>query len=304
MQFRPAIKSQFALGFTLIELSIVLVIIGLIIGGVLVGRDLISAARVRAQISQIQKYQVAVHAFQAKYGYLPGDIPDPAATNYGFQTRGTFSGEGDGDNVLEGVFFNGDGDNKGTWEAIGETAVFWVDLSTANLIDAGFNTASTTANPPIVPVTGAGISSYFPYAKLGRGNYVYVYSGTSTGECSFHACTAGTAYYGISAVTSLGTGSFLANPAMTVAEANAIDQKIDDDLPQSGSVLAMYLGFSNANIVGATGAGTQGPPGTGQTAPTATTCYDNGNVNGAQQHYSIEVGGGANINCALSLQFQ
>lgn len=42
-------------GFTLIELSIVLVIIGLIVGGVLVGRDLIKAAEVRAQVSQIEK---------------------------------------------------------------------------------------------------------------------------------------------------------------------------------------------------------------------------------------------------------
>jgi len=42
-------------GFTLIELSIVLVIIGLIVGGVLVGHDLIRAAGVRATISQVEK---------------------------------------------------------------------------------------------------------------------------------------------------------------------------------------------------------------------------------------------------------
>jgi len=58
-------------GFTLIELSIVLVIIGLIVGGVLVGRDLISAASVRAQITQIEKYQQAVNAFRDKYGGVP-----------------------------------------------------------------------------------------------------------------------------------------------------------------------------------------------------------------------------------------
>ena len=48
-------------GFTLIELSIVLVIIGLIIGGILVGRDLINASAIRAQISQIDKYQQAAN---------------------------------------------------------------------------------------------------------------------------------------------------------------------------------------------------------------------------------------------------
>ena len=61
-------KSHKSAGFTLIELSIVLVIIGLIIGGVLVGRDLIAAAQVRAQISQIEKYQTAVNTFRGKYG--------------------------------------------------------------------------------------------------------------------------------------------------------------------------------------------------------------------------------------------
>ncbi len=43
-------------GFTLIELSIVLVLIGLIVGGVLVGQDLIRAAKLRAQIGQIEKF--------------------------------------------------------------------------------------------------------------------------------------------------------------------------------------------------------------------------------------------------------
>jgi prepilin-type N-terminal cleavage/methylation domain-containing protein len=48
-------------GFTLIELSIVLVIIGLIIGGVLVGQDLIHAAQTRAAVSQLERYNSAVN---------------------------------------------------------------------------------------------------------------------------------------------------------------------------------------------------------------------------------------------------
>lgn len=55
-------------GFTLVELSIVLVIIGLIIGGVMVGRDLIKTSEVRSQISQIEEFKTAVNTFKVKYG--------------------------------------------------------------------------------------------------------------------------------------------------------------------------------------------------------------------------------------------
>ena len=51
-------------GFTLVEMSIVLVIIALLVAGVLVGQDMINAAAVRSQIAQIEKYNSAVNTFQ------------------------------------------------------------------------------------------------------------------------------------------------------------------------------------------------------------------------------------------------
>ncbi len=77
-------------GFTLIELSIVMVIIGLIIGGILVGRDLINSAASRAYISQLQTYNTAVNAFKLKYGCLPGDCANGVALN--FLTNGNGNG--------------------------------------------------------------------------------------------------------------------------------------------------------------------------------------------------------------------
>jgi hypothetical protein len=76
-------------GFTLIDISIVLVIIGLIVGEVLVGRDLIEASRIRAQISQLEKFNLVANTFKLKYGYLLGDIPEPHASAFGFAARGT-----------------------------------------------------------------------------------------------------------------------------------------------------------------------------------------------------------------------
>ena len=134
-------------GFTLIEISIVLVIIGLVVGGVLVGRDLISAAAVRAQVSQIEKYQTAVNTFRGKYGYLPGDIPNPVAGQFGFPSRGSFAGEGDGNGILEGINSDASGQNDSFCVFTGEEAMFWVDLSQAKLIDGSFTTATPRAVP-------------------------------------------------------------------------------------------------------------------------------------------------------------
>jgi prepilin-type N-terminal cleavage/methylation domain-containing protein len=67
-------------GFTLLELSIVLVIIGLIVGGILVGKDLIKAAELRNTASNFEKLKSAINAFRIKYNGVPGDMPN--ATDY------------------------------------------------------------------------------------------------------------------------------------------------------------------------------------------------------------------------------
>ena len=81
-------------GFTLIEIAIVLVIIGLLLGGILKGQELITSARVRNLISQQDGIKAAFYGFQDRYRALPGDY-QLASQNLGGATAAT-NGNGDG----------------------------------------------------------------------------------------------------------------------------------------------------------------------------------------------------------------
>ncbi len=283
-------------GFTLIELSIVLVIVGLIVGGVLVGRDLIAASAVRAQVSQITRFTQAANTFRSKYGFLPGDIQEPQATSFGFLARGQYAGQGDGNALLEGVSSNAANQNYGVRMNAGETSVFWVDLSAVRLIEARFTSARLTS--AITQNTVAGFRTYYPEASIGGGNFVYAWSGGYNSGQSGVGTGDGINYLGISIPTFCSVATFSSNPGLTVAQANAIDTKMDDGLPLGGRVSALFLNwdsFRTPNYAGAlAGVATPG---------SATTCYDNNNVATDVHKYSVTQNNGTGINCAISFAF-
>jgi prepilin-type N-terminal cleavage/methylation domain-containing protein len=68
-------------GFTLVEIAIVLVIIGLLLGGVLKGQELINSAKVKNFASDIRNISTFVYAYQDRFRALPGDDPR-ANTNF------------------------------------------------------------------------------------------------------------------------------------------------------------------------------------------------------------------------------
>lgn len=80
-------------GFSLVELSIVLVILGLLTGGILAGQSLIRAAELRSYITDVQRYPAAVNAFKDKYFAYPGDMAN--ATKF----WGALGGDGTGNDA-------------------------------------------------------------------------------------------------------------------------------------------------------------------------------------------------------------
>lgn len=209
-QVRKFNQAAAKLGFTLIELSIVLVIIGLIVGGILVGQDLIKAAEIRATVSQMEKYATAVNTFRSKYNGLPGDLLN--AGNFGFDTGVLRNGNAQIESVAG---------TSGTFE--GETSCFWDDLSTANLIGDSLNAGSTCG----AAASPASLTSVLPIAKLGRGNYIVVGS------------LSGINYWALTGVTGISGGAYTFDDLLTASEAFQVDSKVDDGAPTSGSVVAV-----------------------------------------------------------------
>jgi prepilin-type N-terminal cleavage/methylation domain-containing protein len=273
-------------GFTLIELSIVLVVIGLIVGGVLVGQNLIQAAEVRAQITQIEKYNSAVNTFRSKFNSIPGDMTVAAAQQFGFivgvSCTGT-AGKRDGNGLIDGWMFP-----NYNLVQFGETALFWQDLSSAaagNLIDGQFPNSGMTpvACAAMGQVFATQLNGYLPRGKIGYGTFVYVYENN------------GANWYGLSAISQWldvnGTIDSATAGTIPVNEAYSIDKKIDDALPTSGNVQAVYIVNSGTLLTNA--------PNTITSGGDASSCYDT-----TTNTYSVTVNNGNGGNCALSFRFQ
>lgn len=293
-------------GFTLIELAIVMVIIGLVVGGILTGRDLIESGYARATLTQISKYTQAANTFRSKYDYWPGDIPAPYATQFGFIARGTSPGWGDGNGLIQGSSSFGNY-AYGHIPSTGEADVFWRDLYTASLIEDKIT--NPDFNTQFYP-TSTDPSLRFPPAKIGSGNYVYVYGGS--GGTTLTPNTDAN-YFGISVITSVTASSWQvpSTPGLTVRQAALLDAKSDDGLPQSGRTQAFYINHTlqTSQPTWAKGGGVEGAnsshlPTTAATAGSSTTCYDNNNSAGSAQQYSTSQNNGSGMNCALSFRFK
>lgn len=221
-------------GFTLIELSIVMVIIGLIIGGTIVGQDMMRAAELRAGIAEFAEIDAAVSQFRSTYDGLPGD--SPLAKFLQFAARPGTANAGDGDGVIES--FNVAGLNR----QCGEPVLFWADLFDAKLFNKPSSIAVMPANgAQCVPTTvfyNGDLPLYLPKSKL-ENNLIFVLSG-SDGVLANR-----TPIYALSGMVSLNIyGASVGQAVLPALSAFEIDTKLDDGIPTTGKVVSIYDGPS------------------------------------------------------------
>jgi prepilin-type N-terminal cleavage/methylation domain-containing protein len=274
-------------GFTLIELSIVLVIIGLVVSGILFGKDLIHQAQLRSVISTKDALVVAARTFQGKYNQLPGDMDAAKASNFGFFT---FTGPnvhyiGNGDGILGG---NLTGGLEGVCS--GENSVFFRHLAEAKLIalptsvplepstgisTAGLPTDETTATPftlsRYLPSAG---STFFCANSLDQSNF-FRSAGINNQQ---NALT----LRGPSTVAN----SSIMEPSLSAMDLYSLDQKIDDGNPVTGKVLnTPWKGYTFLPVFWSA------------TADAAACVFGGSDSFSSLQVYNTASAGANNINC-------
>jgi prepilin-type N-terminal cleavage/methylation domain-containing protein len=202
-------------GFTLIEIAIVLVIVGLLLGGVLAGQQLIQSARVRNLVSQQDGAKAAFFGFQDRYRALPGDY-GAADVNINCGTP-CLNGNGNGriePNASSGV----------THEEI----LAWTHLSAAGFLNGSYVMAASGVSAPAVANTPQN-----PYGAFVQLAYDGLWGSSD------HATTPVSRH-------SVKTGNQI--PVQILAE---IDRKIDDGRPYTGSFqFSSYAGSGTAPAIG------------------------------------------------------
>ncbi len=211
-------------GFTLVELAIVMIIIGLLIGGILKGQELIQNAQVTSTASQVKAIEAAITTFRDSYAAVPGDMRNPGNRlpncPAGSVCNVANAGATGGNNRIDQAPSVAAG--AGT-----EATRFWSHLAAADLI-GGVDYASTDLS------WGAAL----PAAEIG-GGFVVGYAGVVADLAGAGPATINSGHY-LSLRNTAGTAvaNTNANAPIRPTQAARIDRKLDDGAPNSGSVLA------------------------------------------------------------------
>jgi len=222
--------------FTLIEISMVLIVVGLLISGIVIAKDIIKHAESRTAIHQVNKYLVAINSFQMRYDALPGDFRE--AEQY-----------------WPGETYNGNGNNKvhiNSTNGKNEPILFWKHLNLAGLIP---NSYTGEPSGPFGLETGVNI----PMGTIESTAWNVIYTeNISLGggapdpgdPASFFAAPSDGIYGRVNNVLELSSDNTgpLKGAAVRPVDAHMIDKKIDDGISVTGNVFS-----TNATVVGSSG---------------------------------------------------
>lgn len=214
-------------GFSLVELSIVLVILGLLTGGILGGQSLIKAAELRAITTEFQTWQTAVNTFKQKYFQYPGDFTkatqfwgaDTCPPAVGSTLTATCNGDGDG------VMAQHDAASQV------EHYLFWQHLMKAGLIEGAYTGVRGAASP-----WGHVAGENAPKSRYSGGAWA-IDSNSDHYDIVFNVNATNALMFGAP-----GTWESVYNALLTPEEAWNIDMKMDDGRPGRGNVNAVNWG--------------------------------------------------------------
>lgn len=192
-------------GFSLIEIAIVIVVIGLLIGGLSIGTGLLRSSQLQTFIKDLQSYEEAIFIFKEKYGYYPGDMP--TASNFwdvSAATSGNYNGNGDSDI----------GDATGASPDSTEGAVMWLHMTKSNILKENYTGLDTGTS-------GSGTTGT-SYPQIEFDGRVYGDADSTGNHLVFEEGDSG--------------GDFL-----LPKDAHFIDVKQDDEDPDTGEIRAQSV---------------------------------------------------------------
>ncbi len=220
--------------FSLVELSIVLVILGLLTGGILAGQSLIRAAELRAVTTEYNRWVTAVGTFRDKYMAIPGDMNNAVAF-WNRQVNQSWCLPTTGATVTTPGTCNGNGDGKptsaGAASQSGEVFQFWRQLALAGVIEGSYTGLAGASGTSHMVFSDNVPASKLNNAGWGTGSWGVV----ATGDASVYAMDYGNVFI-------IG-GQSNASPNVAILrpeEAWNIDTKLDDGKPASGTIIARY----------------------------------------------------------------
>jgi len=231
-----SLKKNSKKAFTLIELSIVLIIIGLLIVAITSGSSLIRNAKLRSITNEAKQYQVAVNSFYMKFDEYPGDF-NQILPNVG----GTPPASGDNDDIIEwSTTAEGVGVNEGSnaWLQLVASKILPSDVASGMEISEMLNTSGSDTITP---------TKHFPASAENAAGWIFNSDEENGIKTNYVQLVKSFSPQFATASQNAPIGVGGEGGALTVSDAFSIDNKNDDGVRTSGDIREVFKLSTVAN---------------------------------------------------------